>query len=472
MIAQLSLLLALAPAMAQTVVHKGQITSLNVKSVQGHTYEWELYNDSTVNFAKVSGNCPVNSAKFISGNTGADVYVQWLEIGRFFFKVTARDNANCVMNLKMGIIQVIPPVIEAVIAGAGLTGACQQLNLDASRSYGNGNITKYDWSVLDPGGTLTRATGINTTFQLSPSYSGSLPADFRVKLQVTDGTGNTDKDTVIVKVDRQPVADIYSNGQLQKDGSMIIDGGVSTGTGLSYHWYTNEGNIIGDNHQSTVDVNGPGIYFLEITDIHGCKSVKSFRFPLVSNVLVANPDYARISWDQVVRIPVLDNDTDTDHDIDPGSVRIINLPLRGTAVVNKDGTVTYSTKLNKPGNDQFIYEVCDSVGVCDSAKVTIDIYDAGVKVIEGFSPNGDGLNDQLVFKGLENYPKSQLYVYTRSGQLVYQSQDYLNDWDGRTINPARAGLTNKEIVPQGTYYYVLILGGTTRTIKGFVYIGY
>ena len=463
----LPLLLAMAPAMAQTVVHKGQITSLNVKSVQGHTYEWELYNDSTVDFAKVSGYCPVKSAKFISGNTDADVYVQWLEIGRYFFKVTARDGAKCVMNLKMGIIQVIPPVIEAVAAGAGITGACQQLNLDASKSIGN--ITKYQWSVLDQGGILTSQTGINTTFQFSPSYSGSLPADFRVKLQVTDDKGNTDKDTVIIKVDSQPVADIYSNGQLQKDGSMIIDGGLSIGTGLSYHWYTNEGNIIGDSHQSKVDVNGPGIYFLEITDIHGCQSLKSFRFPLVSNVLVANPDYARTSWDKDVRISVLDNDTDTDNDIDPGSVHIINLPSRGTAVVNKDGTVTYSTKINKPGNDSFIYGVCDSVGVCDSAKVTIDIYDAGVKLIEGFSPNGDGQNDQLVFKGLENYPKSRLYVFTRSGQLVYQSQDYLNDWDGRTI---KSSLTNKEIVPPGTYYYVLELGGTTRTIKGFVYIGY
>lgn len=467
MAVMLPLLLALASAMAQTVVRKGQITSLSVVNVKGHTYEWELYNDSTVNFAKVSGNCPVNSAKFIGGNIGADVYVQWLETGIYFPKVTARDAAKCVMNLKVAKIKVIPPLIEAVIAGAGLTGACQKIKLNATQSIGN--IIKYDWSVLDQGGILTSQTGINTEFQLSSTYSGTLPADFRVKLQVTDDKGNTDKDTVIIKVDRQPVADIYSNGQLQKDGSMIVDGGVSKGTGLSYRWFTNEGNIIGDNQQSIVVVNGAGVYFLEITDSHGCKSTKSFRFPLIPNVLIANPDYARTSWSQAVKIPVLDNDIDSDHDINIGSVRIIDLPARGIAVVNNDGTITYSTQINKPGKDKFIYEVCDSVGVCDSALVKIDIYDAGLTIPEAFSPNGDGFNELLIFKGLENYPKSQLHIFTRSGQLVYQSNDYLNDWDGRTL---KSTVSNKELLPTGTYYYVLQLGGSSRSIKGFVYIDY
>jgi gliding motility-associated-like protein len=113
--------------------------------------------------------------------------------------------------------------------------------------------------------------------------------------------------------------------------------------------------------------------------------------------------------------------------------------------------------------------VCDAVNLCASATVTIDIYDSGITAPEGFSPNGDGLNDHLVFNGLENYLKSQLYVFTRSGQLVYQSVDYLNDWDGTTI---QSTMTNQKLVPTGVYYYVLKLGGTNRSVKGFVFIGY
>ena len=92
-----------------------------------------------------------------------------------------------------------------------------------------------------------------------------------------------------------------------------------------------------------------------------------------------------------------------------------------------------------------------------------------IEFTKGFSPNGDGMNDQLVFRGLEHYLKSQLYVFTRSGQLVHQSIDYQNDWGGTTI---QSTLTSLELVPTGVYYYVLKLGGTNRSIKGFVYIGY
>ncbi|NEW84675.1 MAG: gliding motility-associated C-terminal domain-containing protein, partial [Mariniphaga sp.] len=58
---------------------------------------------------------------------------------------------------------------------------------------------------------------------------------------------------------------------------------------------------------------------------------------------------------------------------------------------------------------------------------------------------------------------------TRSGQPVYHSLDYLNDWNGTTL---KSTLTDLQLVPTGVYYYVLKLGGTNRSIKGFVYIGY
>ena len=98
--------------------------------------------------------------------------------------------------------------------------------------------------------------------------------------------------------------------------------------------------------------------------------------------------------------------------------------------------------------------------------MTIEIYDSGVKIPEGFSPNGDGENDLLVFPGLrENHPNSEIYIYTRSGQLVYQNLNYQNNWDGR--------MANHELVPTGTYYYVLkIKVPANRIIKSFIYIGY
>ena len=460
------LLLALAPARAQTVVSQGKVTTLAVVQVPGHTYEWELYNDATINFATVAGNCPVTSATFTGSHLGSSVQVMWLIPGIYFYKVTARDALGCTMNLKVGMIRVIPNELEAVIAGITKTGACQQIKLDGSKSIGD--ITRYEWSLTTNGGVLTNKLGITTDFQLSPSFTGSLPADFKVRLKVTNRKGVTNSDSITITVDRLPVAEIYASGKLEKDGTMIVDGSVSTGTALNYMWFSSAGKIIGSNSEPTVRLMAPGIYSLEVTDNHGCKSMKSFKFPLEIHQIIANPDYARTSWAQDTTIMVLSNDHSTVALI-PSTVHILEPPSRGGTKVNADGSITYIPKERRPGRDQFVYEVCDEVNLCASTTVTIDIYDSDINAPEGFSPNGDGINDFLVFRGLEHYLQSQLYVFTRSGQPVYHSLDYLNNWDGSTV---KSTLTDLQLVPTGVYYYVLKLGGTNRSIKGFVYIGY
>jgi len=452
---------ASACAQEMPALIEGRISNLSVVAEPGTTYNWKIFNYPLLLQETLSSD-----AEFVNGNQGPTVSIEWKKSGVYFFCVYASGVNGCT-NLKVGKIQVIPGVIQAIAGKDTTIGACQSIILDGSKSIGN--IASYQWSMLDPYGTLSSPVGINTTFTLSPSYPGILPAQFRVRLLVADKSGNTAGDTVTIKVDKSPKADVYISPKLQKEGTMLVDGSVSIGTALKYLWSANGGMIIGDNQQPVVTLNGVGMYSLEITDLYGCQSSKSFSFPLISSVLIANKDYGRTSWDKAIKLPVLDNDYDSANKINPGSVRITENPKRGDVIVNKDGTVTYSTNINKPGNDQFIYEVCDSVGLCDSALVSIDIYDATLKTPEGFSPNGDGVNDLLVFPGLENYPKSQLYVYTRSGQLVYQSEDYLNDWNGRTI---RSTIANKEALPAGTYYYILKLGDTSRTIKGFVYIGY
>jgi gliding motility-associated-like protein len=59
-----------------------------------------------------------------------------------------------------------------------------------------------------------------------------------------------------------------------------------------------------------------------------------------------------------------------------------------------------------------------------------------------FTPNGDGTNPVLVFDQLQYYPSSYLYVYNRWGNLVYEKENYQNNWDGGDL-------------PEGVYYYVL-----------------
>ncbi|MCX6305078.1 MAG: hypothetical protein NT040_08925 [Bacteroidetes bacterium] len=97
------LLMAMAPAMAQNTVYKGNTTDLSVVPVPGDTYVWELYKDvGGVNFVTDPGNCPVAEAYFVGGiNTGPAITVMWTTPGTYFFKVTA-TGGTCSNNLKVG----------------------------------------------------------------------------------------------------------------------------------------------------------------------------------------------------------------------------------------------------------------------------------------------------------------------------------------------------------------------------------
>jgi gliding motility-associated-like protein len=59
-----------------------------------------------------------------------------------------------------------------------------------------------------------------------------------------------------------------------------------------------------------------------------------------------------------------------------------------------------------------------------------------------FTPNGDGLNDLFIIRNLQLYNFRPLVIYNRWGNLVYQNDQYNNDWDGRGV-------------PDGVYYGIV-----------------
>ena len=197
----LPLLLAMAPAMAQTIVYQSDTTLISVVQVPGDTYLWELYSDGTVNFATTPGNCPVTSATFVGPSTGPSVSVQWLKTGTYFFKVTAFDPTNCTDNLKIGII-----TVQAALPTATLTppapickGETASLEV-ALTGTGPWNVTFTDgvntW-------TVTAIASSPYVLNVSPQTITS----YRV-LQVTDQseTNTVPSASVVLQVNPKPAS--------------------------------------------------------------------------------------------------------------------------------------------------------------------------------------------------------------------------------------------------------------------------
>jgi len=212
-----------------------------------------------------------------------------------------------------------------------------------------------------------------------------------------------------------------------------------------------------------------GTFFLTVTafNLNGCTNSRIFQVNVFeTHSPVANDDYQTTTWLKSIHLKLLDNDYDAMNDLDTASFKVLSKPEFGEIIQGKEGSLHYHPMRSRAGSERILYRICDSCQQCDSAMVTITITDPPLFLPQGISPNGDGLNDLFVIRGLSAYPKSSLTIFSRDGLIHFFSEDYQNDWDGSGT------IQNQyhQVLPSGTYYYLFRPGGSTRVIKGFVYL--
>ena len=141
--------------------------------------------------------------------------------------------------------------------------------------------------------------------------------------------------------------------------------------------------------------------------------------------------------------------------------------IHGTVEENDNGQFTYTPEPGFIGTIELKYKLVKEhcPDNYDQGSIFIKVGDKddcfGVNVI---TPNGDGINDRLIFPCLESgaYPSNELIVFNQWGDQVFKKYNYKNDW---------SGTYNGKDLPVGTYYYVLFLDkNKKRSNKGFFVI--
>ncbi|HEY0262186.1 MAG TPA: gliding motility-associated C-terminal domain-containing protein, partial [Chitinophagales bacterium] len=128
-------------------------------------------------------------------------------------------------------------------------------------------------------------------------------------------------------------------------------------------------------------------------------------------------------------------------------------------VINSDTTA---------GLDSFCYVICESLNgnqSCDTAMVYVSVKPLPKFFIpQGFSPNGDNVNDVLVIPATNKFPNSYLIVYNRYGDEVWRGgPNYGNNFSGTAPNGHE--------LPDGTYFYIYQFNdGVQKDIQGYVII--
>ena len=136
-------------------------------------------------------------------------------------------------------------------------------------------------------------------------------------------------------------------------------------------------------------------------------------------------------------------------------------------VVSGGATISNDSIISNLSHGENVFEWVITNGVCVSSdQVIISVYD--LIIPDGFSPNGDMVNDKFEIKGLDlNFSEVNLRILNSAGAEVFYTTNAnaseWTEWNGENTNGP---------LPDGTYYYLLTVkslrNGTTLKKSGFI----
>ena len=239
----------------------------------------------------------------------------------------------------------------------------------------------------------------------------------------------------------------------------LVSGNLPTGT--NGEWSAMDTEVVFDDPASAetvVSAATPGSYVLTWTlSAPNCPAYSSAEVALFVPMppLAANDGPEEVEAGEGLTLMTSSND-----EFEPGATfALLAMPMLGMASIDLfSGELTYTSNAYEVGIDTFSYVLCQAIcdgHLCDTAMVFIEIIEMDCSLEaegnifpEGITPNGDGYNDYLHFMVIDestcpfNNAQSELIIFNRWGDRVFEASPYNNDWDGDNL-------------PHGVYYYVL-----------------
>jgi gliding motility-associated-like protein len=289
-----------------------------------------------------------------------------------------------------------------------------------------GNNISIEPADIDNGSTDN--CGINTTSIDVTTFTCENIGENTVILTVTDVNGNSATGTTVVTVE-----DVTAPIVITKD--------------------------------ITVELNNRGDAFITVEEINNGS---------IDNCGIASMSLDRTDFecatlgDYTIRLTVTDTSGNTT--IETAVVTLTGDDMDGDLIADNcdddmdgDGVVNNIDNCSQTYNlDQGDIDFNGVGDVCDESSLT---FAEG----SGFSPNGDGIRDTFIIKGLHEFPDNELKLYNRWGTKVFGAKPYQNNWDG--IARGTAVFNKGEKLPAGPYFYVLTVNNN-RVFKGWIYINY
>ncbi|MCC4213160.1 gliding motility-associated C-terminal domain-containing protein [Leeuwenhoekiella parthenopeia] len=123
-------------------------------------------------------------------------------------------------------------------------------------------------------------------------------------------------------------------------------------------------------------------------------------------------------------------------------------------------------------NATYYLGIVNSASGCESSQrlaITVDLSGCdSVFIPNGFSPNGDGINDVFEMKNIDIiYPDYSIEIFNRNGSVVFKGNTATGFWNGQANTNNLGGNT----LPNGVYFYIINFNdGQTAPKQGNVYL--
>lgn len=372
--------------------------------------------DGSIDVTVIGGTAPYTYEW--SDGLGTDPSLENLEAGTYCLTVT--DANNCTYEECFEITE--PVELTADITGTEANcGACDGTAL-VTFSGGTGDIT-ITWD-----GPTNVTDGTESAIDLCAG-------DYTVTVSDENGC------SVVLEYTVEGPSAIIVDGVVTNplcfgDCNGSIDATVTNGIEpLTLTWTDANGNEV----SSDEDLSGicQGSFTLNVVDADGCTGSGSFT--------IVEPDSITINGssplvDDIYNVSEFEgSDGSIETDVQGGTPEY-TYEWTGPIAIDLNTT----DPQNLPAGD-YILTITDANGCQKDTTITLT-QPEDITLPTGLSPNGDDANDTYVILGIDQHPDNTFKVFNRWGNLVYEKDDYANEWDGRND----AG----EELPDGTYFVV------------------
>ncbi|WP_047244720.1 Ig-like domain-containing protein [Maribacter thermophilus] len=201
-------------------------------------------------------------------------------------------------------------------------------------------------------------------------------------------------DMVTVDEDSSVIVDIFSNdSELPTEGVLTTTDPANGTVSVDDNGTPNDPTDDIVTYTPDPDYNGSDSFDYTICNIYGDCSTATVTID-VTPILDTIDDSVVTNEDTPIVLDVLGND----NDIPSTGTLTVTDPTSGTVVIDNGGTpndpsddtITYTPSENFDGNDSFTYTLCDDLGNCDTATVTILVSDAA-----DLDADNDGILDSF-----------------------------------------------------------------------------